>query len=222
MTLLSIVDRQRLSDVAFDRLTEAVIRGDIAPGEKIRDADLAQRLGLSRTPVREAVARLIEIGLAEAKPGVHTRVSLLTRENVAMTLAVLKPLDELAVRTAVPNLTTRDFERMRLLNKKFARAVEEYDLNTALEADDEFHRLVREASHNPVLMRVISQLDPHVQRILHHKFSTMLGSENTMHHHDQLIDLFEARDAQAAAALSGEQWSVLGGQIAELFDSENG
>lgn len=222
MTPLSIVDRRRLSDVAFDRLTEAVIRGDIAPGEKIRDADLAERLGLSRTPVREAVTRLIEIGLAEAKPGVHTRVSPLTRENVSMTLAVLQPLDELAVRAAVPQLTSSDFARLRELNEQFGSAIAAGELHAALEADNEFHRLVREASGNPVLMRVISQLDPHIQRILHRKFSTMLGSENTMHHHERLIELCEARDASAAAVLSAEQWSVLGGQITDLFDSEPG
>lgn len=206
-----------MSDVAFDRLKDAIIRGDIAPNEKVRDADLAVMLGLSRTPVREALNRLVEIGLAESKPGSYTKVTPLTQQSVSMTLAVLQPLDRLAVKTAVPNLTSDDFAEIRGVNQKLASAIESHELDAALEADYEFHRILREAAGNPVLTRVISQLDPHIQRILHRKFSTILGSRNTIHHHDTLITLCEAGDADGAAELSAAQWSLLGGQINDLF-----
>lgn len=217
MTPLTAVDRRRLSDIAFDRLKEAVIRGEIAPLEKIRDVDLAERLGLSRTPVREALTRLVEIGLAESRPGVHTRISGLTREDVAMTLDVLQSLDGLAVRSAVPRLRSDEILRMRSANEAFARAVESGDFLAALAADNDFHRVLYEASGNPVLIRVISQLDPHVQRIMYRKLSTTVGSQNTSHHHESLVDLCTRGDADQAATLSSSQWSALGGQIADLF-----
>lgn len=221
MSPLRTVDRQRLSDIAFDRLKDAIIKGDIGPGEKVRDADLALRLGLSRTPVREALNRLVEIGLAESKPGSYTKITPLTQQSVSMTLAVLQPLDHLAVKTAVPNLRLGDIAELRRVNQDLASAIELHQLDAALVADYEFHRILRGAAGNPVLTRVISQLDPHIQRILHRKFSTILGSRNTIHHHDTLITMCEAGDADSAAELSAAQWSVLGGQINELFGPES-
>ena len=113
-----------MSEAAYERLRDAIVRGDLVPGEKIKDADLAEMLGLSRTPVREALTRLVESGLVESKPGVYTRVSTLNQHDIAATLAVLKALDSLAMETAVPRLTERDFRTMRQANRNFAAAVD--------------------------------------------------------------------------------------------------
>lgn len=220
MNQLRVVERRRLSDVAFEQLKDAIIREQIRPLERIRDVELAERLGLSRTPVREAINRLIEIGLVEAKPGSHTRVTDLTQESVAMTLDVLQQLDRIAIENAVPNLTADDILHARLLNTEFERAIQQRNLSDALRADQEFHHYLREASGNPVLSRVIAQLDPQVQRIMHRKFSTDLGGSNTAHHHDALLQLCVDGDASSAAQFSSGQWSLLGGQIVDLFEPE--
>lgn len=82
MSLDSPVSRRLLSDEVFDRLRDSIVRGELVPGEKVKDGELAERLGLSRTPVREALARLADIGLVEAKPGVYTRITTLNRRDV--------------------------------------------------------------------------------------------------------------------------------------------
>lgn len=217
MNQLRVVERRRLSDVAFDQLKDAIIREEILPLERIRDAELADRLGLSRTPIREAINRLIEIGLVETKPGSHTRVTDLTQESVTMTLDVLQQLDRLAIESAVPKLTPHDLTLAREINREFAEAVSAQDLAGALRADHKFHQYLREASGNPVLSRVIAQLDPQVQRIMHRKFTTDLGRSDTAHHHDALLQLCASGDAAAAAQFSSGQWSLLGGQIGDLF-----
>lgn len=94
------------------------------------------RLGLSRTPVREALARLADIGLVEAEPGVCTRITTLNRRDVEKTLAVLRSLDQFAVETAVPAMTEQDLQRMRQANRDFERAVAADDTDAALAADD--------------------------------------------------------------------------------------
>lgn len=222
MNQLRVVERRRLSDVAFDQLKDAIIREEILPLERIRDAELADRLGLSRTPVREAINRLIEIGLVESKPGSHTRVTDLTQQSVAMTLDVLQHLDRLAIEGAVPKLTKSDLAHARELNRVFAHAIASGNRADALRADHEFHRYLREASGNPVLSRVIAQLDPQVQRIMHRKFSTDLGRSDTAHHHDALLQLCADGNAAAAAQFSSGQWSLLGGQIVNLFEPDSG
>ena len=107
------VERARMSDIALERIREAIVTGELAPGSKIKDSELAEYLGLSRTPVREALARLVDTGLVEAKPGAYTRITTLDRGDVEATLAVIEALDQLAVVTAVPNLTDEMIGAMR-------------------------------------------------------------------------------------------------------------
>ncbi|MEB4614461.1 GntR family transcriptional regulator [Leucobacter sp. M11] len=218
MSQIRPVARQRLSDVAFEQLADAIIRGELQPGERIRDAELADRLQLSRTPVREAINRLIELGLCESKPSSHTRVSPLTQESVLMTLEVLRSLDHLAVEAAGQRLTPKNLDKLRALNSAVSAALATGDPSAVLDADVAFHRFLHERSENPVLLRVISQLDPHVQRILHRKFSSRLGGENSIHHHESLISLLQDGETGAAADLSSSQWQQLGGQVTALFD----
>ncbi|MBE1594694.1 MULTISPECIES: GntR family transcriptional regulator [Streptomyces] len=173
----------------FPRLRDSIVRGEPVPGEKVRDGELAECLGLSRTPVREALARLADIGLVEAKPGVYTRITTLNRRDAEKTLAVLRSLDRLATETAVPVMTEHDFRRMREANRDFERAVAAHDIGGALDADDRFHAVPVEAADNPVLSRIVEQLHPQIHRILHRRFSTLLGGRNTIEHHDELIDV---------------------------------
>ena len=208
-----------MSDAAYERLRDAIVRGELAPGEKIKDAELAEMLGLSRTPVREAITRLVDSGLIESKAGVYTRVSTLNQHDVAANLAVLKALDAVAMAAAVPQLTERDFHTMRQANRNFAAAVKKQDVSKALAADDAFHGVVIDAAGNPVIKRIIEQLHPQLHRILFRKFSGLLGGEETITHHDELIRVCEQRNAEAAAAMSGEHWSRLGDLISGLFAS---
>ncbi|WP_329267072.1 GntR family transcriptional regulator [Streptomyces sp. NBC_01451] len=220
MSLDSPVSRRLLSDEVFHRLRDSIVRGELVPGEKVKDGELAERLGLSRTPVREALARLTDIGLVESKPGVYTRITTLNRRDAEKTLAVLRTLDRLAIETAVPVMTRQDLQRMREANRDFARAVAANDTTTALAADDRFHAVPTEAADNPMLSRIVEQLHPQIHRILYRKFSTLLGGRNTIEHHDQLIDVCAGGDARAAAELSAHHWSELGGHINQLFDTD--
>ncbi|MGW9596067.1 GntR family transcriptional regulator [Streptomyces chartreusis] len=219
MSLDSPVPRRLLSDEVYDRLRDSIVRGALAPGEKVRDSELAERLGLSRTPVREALARLADAGLIEAKPGVHTRIATLNRRDVEKTLAVLRSLDQLAIETAVPRLTANDLQLMRQANTDFERAVAVNDTDAALAADDRFHAVPLAVADNPVLGRIIEQLHPQIHRILYRKFATLLGGRNTIEHHGRLVEVCASGDARAAADLSAEHWSALGGHINRLFDT---
>lgn len=205
---------------AYDVLLDAIIRGDLAPGEQIRDVEVAANLGLSRTPVREAISRLVDLGLAESKPGVYTRITVPTREDVLATLKVLSALDAIALRDGIPALTSAHIDRLREANQRFEQAVLAQDAMAALGADDGFHAIFVDAARNPVVARLLGQLHPQIHRILYRKFSTLLGGRETVDHHEQLINLCVTGDVDATAALSAAHWSHLGELIEELFDNE--
>ena len=202
---------------AYDILREAIVSGELEPGEPIKDTELAARLGLSRTPVREALARLADAGMVESKPGVYTRVAAFKRDEVVATLDVLKVLHGVAVRNGVPRLTDDHLRAMRRHNDGFVKAVERLDVSAALVADDEFHSVLIEASANPVLARLLGQLHPIIDRILYRKFSTLLGGRDTIDHHAELIELCEDGDAETAAVRSAAHWARLGELIEKLF-----
>jgi DNA-binding GntR family transcriptional regulator len=215
------VRKQLMRATAYDILREAIVSGELAPGESIKDTELAARLGLSRTPIREALVRLTDAGLVESKPGVYTRVTSLNRAEVSATLDVLQALHGVAVRDGVPRLSEEHLQAMRQHNARFTDALERLNVAEALDADDKFHAVLVEASANPVLVRLIDQLHPMIDRILFRKFSTLLGGRETIDHHNELIDLCARGDAVAAAELSAAHWARLGGLIEKLFDTED-
>lgn len=206
---------------AYDVLLNAIIRGELAPGEQIKDSQIAARLGLSRTPVREAISRLLDVGLVESKPGVYTRITVPDRTSVLATLKVLRALDDVAVRDAVPAMTPEHIARLREANRMFDEAVRSGDAMRAIGADDGLHAIIVEAAGNPVVARLLQQLHPQIHRILFRKFSSLLGGRDTINHHDELIRLCAAGDADAAAALSAEHWSRLGELIEDLFEGDS-
>ncbi|WP_051792490.1 GntR family transcriptional regulator [Amycolatopsis jejuensis] len=220
MSLDRPVTRRLLSDEVFDRLRDSIVRGELAPGEKVKDGELAQRLGLSRTPVREALNRLVDYGLVEARPGVYTRITTVNRRDAEKTLAVLSVLHQLAVETGVPQLDRAALRQLRTENRTFKRAVAADDIDAALAADDRFHSIVIEAADNPVLSRTLEQLHPLVHRILYRKFASLLGGRNTVEHHEQLIEACATGDGPAAGKVAGAHWTELGGQITRLFERE--
>jgi DNA-binding GntR family transcriptional regulator len=116
-------------------------------------------------------------------------------------------------------MTEQDLQHMREANRAFERAVTANDTDAALAADDRFHAVPITAADNPVLSRIVEQVHPQIHRILYRKFSTLLGGRNTIDHHEQLVDVCATGDARAAAELSGQHWSALGGHINQLFDT---
>lgn len=213
------IERHRFSDIAFDRVRSAIITGELPPGSRVRDTDLSASLGLSRTPVREALARLAGTGLVEAKPGVHTRVSDMHWDEIEHTLSVLQVLDQLAVSTAVPKLTAADIAEMRQAQDVFIAAVDDNDAAAALKADGAYHGVIHRTADNPVLTRVIDQVHPVIDRVLYRKFSTLLGGHDTIDHHERLLEHCAAGKATQAAGLSAQHWRHLGGLINDLFDA---
>jgi DNA-binding GntR family transcriptional regulator len=136
---LSRVPRRLLRDEAYDVLLAAIVNGDLEPGQVVRDGELAAQVGLSRTPVREALARLADDGLVESKPNAYTRVTPLNRRDCEEAFVMLRALHVLAVTEAVARMTPDDVARMQQANAAFAAALDAGDVDAALAADDDVH-----------------------------------------------------------------------------------
>jgi DNA-binding GntR family transcriptional regulator len=209
MPQLGRVDRSLLRDQAYRMLRDAIIDGELAPGETIRDAELAERAGLSRTPVREALARLTEEGLIESKPHAYTRVTPLVVDDVRDAYVVVRAMHELAVRTAVPVLTERHLTAMREANARFAEALGHGDLNAALAADDDLHDVPVAAAGNRAVAATIERYLPLIRRLERLRFGSLPG-RRSIALHDRLIGACAAGDTAAAVSVTAEIWATLG------------
>jgi DNA-binding GntR family transcriptional regulator len=202
------VDRSLLRDDVFGRLREAIVDGTFAPGEQLRDSDLAGWLGVSRTPVREALLRLAQGGLVVSRPGRSTIVSTLDLSAVRDARGVVAAMHELAVRESVPNLTDSDLSAMRRANDRFGSAIDSGDIEAALRADDELHAVPVRVSGNLALSAVLDQFTPVVRRAERLRFSTVDGRASHARH-DELIALCAAMDVDGAAMVAFDTWHSL-------------
>lgn len=207
------VERSLLRDDVFTRLRDAIVDGTFAPGEQLRDVELADWLGVSRTPVREALLRIGEAGLVVARPGRSTVVSAVDAAAVRDARDVVAALHGLAVREAVARLTKGDLKRMREANRRFRSALRAGDVQAALAADDDLHGVPVEVSGNRALRAVLEQYTPVLRRAERLRFSRPPGRESVARH-DSLISLCEAGDTAAAAEVAFDTWHSLTPDIA--------
>src|SRR4051812_4582242 len=120
--------RELLRDDVYRRLRDAIVDGTFAPGEQLRDAELAEWLGVSRTPIREALLRLAQGGLVVAKPGRSATVAGLDLRATPAAQSVFAAMPRLTVLEAAGQPPADDFARMRAANKRFAAALRKGDV----------------------------------------------------------------------------------------------
>ncbi|WP_203705857.1 GntR family transcriptional regulator [Asanoa iriomotensis] len=203
-----VVARSLPRDDAYRAIRDAIVDGTLAPGERLNDADLARWLGVSRTPVREALTRLDEAGLVRTKPGRYTIVSPLDVRAVRAAQSVTSAMHELAVREALPNLSATELDAMRAANARFAAALRADDVDAAIAADDEFHGVAVTACANTAVRSVLDQFTPQLRRLERLRFSSLSG-RGSVAQHDRIIALCAAGDVEGAVAATRANWQTL-------------
>jgi len=211
--------RTLLRDQAYARLRDAILDGTLEPGEQLKDAELAEWLGLSRTPIREAVARLEEHGLVETAPNRYTRVAPLSARDARDAFPVVAALQALAASLGVPGLTANDLELMRAANRDFAKALRAADVDGAVAADDRFHAVLVLASANREIARSLARLMPKIRRLERARFGSLPG-RRSVEQHERIVALCAAGKAEQATAAVRENWLSLGALIDQSFGEE--
>ncbi|MER5920476.1 GntR family transcriptional regulator [Streptomyces mirabilis] len=208
MEAIRPVRRTLLRDRAYEAIRDAIVAGELAPGAVVRDAGLAELLGLSRAPVREAFSRLVDEGLLESKPQSYTRVTPLVAADVRDAAAVVGAMHELAARTAVPRLEAPHIEVMREANVRFADAVRAGDVDAALTVDDALHDVLVRVSGNRAAAATVARYTPLIRRLERRRFGEG-GNCRSAGLHDELIDACAERDVAAAVRVTAEIWGAL-------------
>ena len=208
MTTLPRVRRTLLRDTAYEVIRDAIVRADIPPGAVVSNAAVAEQLGLSRAPVRDALARLADEGLVETKPQSYTRVTPLAVKEARDAAEVVRAMHELAARTAVPLLTAGHIEAMREANRRFEAATQAEDVDAALEFDDDLHGVLIGVCGNRAVAATVERYTPMIRRLERRQFSSA-RARRSVRRHDELIAACAAGDAGQAIQVTARIWRSL-------------
>lgn len=200
--------RPLLRDNVFETLRDAIVDGTFAPGERLKDPELEEWLGVSRTPIREAILRLERAGLVIALPGKATIVAPCDPALTLSSQQVVAAMHELAARLAVPVITTAEIAAMTAANVRFERALMDLDVEAALGSDDGFHAVFVVASKNPVIGEVLAQTTPVIRRVERMRFSSF-AARDSVAQHARIIELASRGDAAGAARAVRDNWLSL-------------
>lgn len=199
--------RVSAKDRVLRLLQEWITDGTLQPGEKIVDGELAEAIGVSRTPVREALQMLELQGFVEMKPGKETRVTGLSRRDATHLYPTLAALESLAAEGAAGQITPETLALLKKYNEEFAQAIWDQDRKRALEWDERFHRSIVETAANPYISDFTTVLQLHIKRLKFVFFgSSMVPAQVSVTEHREIIEALELRDGARAARGVKQNW----------------
>lgn len=153
-----------LRDVVFNTLRQAILRGELEPGERLMEIQLAEKLGVSRTPIREAIRKLELEGLVIMIPRKGAEVAHITEKDMRDVLEVRATLEELAVSLACKHVTEEALSELKMANKLFEAAVVSKDVVKIVDADVKFHDAIYAMTDNQKLNQMINNLREQMYR----------------------------------------------------------
>ncbi|RBP65091.1 GntR family transcriptional regulator [Brevibacterium sanguinis] len=206
----AVRSRTLLRDDVYRAIRDAIVRGQLAPGEQLRDTELGAWLQVSRTPIREALQRLAQAGLVVAEPGRMTRVAEEDPEAIVHARQIAAELHALAMRLAVESLTPADLATMEAANERLSAALQDSDIDAAISADDDFHEVALMRSGNPLIRDHLEGVTATLRRAEYLHFDSVRGSTSPQQHVD-ILEAVRAGELERAVALVRENWSALTG-----------
>ena len=189
----------------YEALKEWIVDGILEPEEQLRDAELAERFGVSRTPVREALRQLEDEQLVETARNRWTRVAPLDMELPNQTLPILSALETLALRTAWP-LSDEDKDRLDEANAAVAKAIERRRAKEALIADLRFHGVFDGCSGNDELIAILGRLRDRTRRLDMAYWARPALARSSVEEHQRIIEAMRADDLERSIAALEDHW----------------
>ena len=187
-----------LRDVEFNTLREAILKGDLKPGERLMELQLASKLGVSRTPIREAIRMLEQEGLAVTTPRKGAEVAKMTLKDMEDVLEIRDALDELAVRIACQKISDEQLKQLEDMKELFEKSTQTGNVKKIAEADVTFHDVIYEATGNPKLVTLLNNLREQVYRYRVEYIKDPKNYPTLIAEHEAILESLKNRDVKNA------------------------
>lgn len=192
-----------LRDVVFNTLRDAILTGKLVPGERLMENQLAEKLGVSRTPVREALRMLELENLVELVPRKGAQVLDMSEKDIINILEVRSALEGLATSVACKKMSKEDLQQLKNMEVDFEKAVAENDVEHFVDIDEDFHDLIFAATENDKLINIFRNLRIQLYR---YRMAQAKNNETSMStivaHHRSIIRAIENHDGEEGASIA--------------------
>lgn len=200
LTIVSADEYLPLRDVVFNTLRQAILKGEMEPGERLMEISLANKLGVSRTPIREAIRKLELEGLVNMIPRKGAVVASISEKDMRDVLEVRITLEELAVKLAIKNMEDADIDMLKKAGQVFENAVISHDIVNIVEADVAFHDVIYNKTNNSRLIQIINNLREQMYRYRLEYVKDARTHSILINEHNDIIECLKRRDVEAAKA----------------------
>ncbi|CEH35964.1 GntR family transcriptional regulator [Romboutsia lituseburensis] len=204
LTKLNLDDYKPLRDVVFENLREAILEGKLKPGQRLMEVQLAEQLGVSRTPVREAIRKLELEGLVIMLPRKGAYVANMSLKDILDVLEIRASLEGLAASLAAERISEDDLKRLELIAKDFEKSADSADVEELLRKDVEFHECIFKATNNKKLHQLINSLWEQVYRFRVTYISDYDSSVSIICEHKSILDAIKKGDTEMAKKYATE------------------
>ncbi len=191
-----------LREVVFESIRGAIISGALRPGERLMEVQMAERLGVSRTPIREAIRKLELEGLVVMVPRKGAYVADLSIKDITDVLEIRAALEGLAAGLASLRISDEEIEELETAAMKFHKAIENDNFDAMIQHDIEFHEIIFRATRNEKLVQLSSNLREQVQRFREIYISKANKSKDLAREHYEIADAISKRNIDSAEKLA--------------------
>jgi DNA-binding GntR family transcriptional regulator len=192
---------QTLREKILENIRDAIISGTLKAGSRVSEPDLAERYGISRTPIREAFRQLESEGYLTVIPRRGAVVSEFSQKDVEEFYAIKSILEGYAARRACTKLTPKELERLQAINERLSELAEQNDIKSFFKIHGDFHDLFIRAADNEKLRELLTSLVTRFQRLRFMSLSLPGRMRISVQEHEKIIDAFNRKDAEAAETL---------------------
>jgi DNA-binding GntR family transcriptional regulator len=193
-----IEKHQTLREKILEMIRDAILKGTLKPGERVSEPELAERFGISRTPIREAFRQLESEGYLEVIPRKGAVVASLSERDIEEFYAIKIILEGFAAKMAAENLTEKDIERLEAINERLQKIADEGDVKNFFRVHNEFHDVFIKAAGNDKLYEMINQLVMKFKRLRLASLSQPGRMEISVEEHRNMIEAFKNHDGDRA------------------------
>ncbi len=188
-----------LRDVVFHTLRQAIVTGELKPGERLMEIHLAEKLGVSRTPIREAIRKLELEGLVTMIPRRGAEVAQITEKSMKDVLEIRRALDALIVELACDRITPEELDALKEACDAFEKAIESGDVKVIAQADVALHNIITEATRNSRLIQLVNNLGEQMYRYRFEYIKDSSGHEALAREHRVIYESILNKNREVAA-----------------------
>ena len=194
MTVIEQAGSQSLHEATFQTLRSLLVEGKIAPGSKLNERELAERLNVSRTPIREAIRRLAADGLVELIANRGAIAIQLSLEDVIHTFNVIAELEGYSGELAAQNISDSTLSELEALQYEMMASYARRDLSSYYKLNLGIHHLINQAANNPILTKLFSQVNARIEALRFRSNQDGVKWEKAVEEHQEMLDALKARD----------------------------